>query len=55
MEGIAMAEAIARENIKHFRKLLKSEVHEAKRKTLLTLLSGEEGKLAEAIQRKKKR
>jgi hypothetical protein len=53
-EGVAMDEAIARENIKHFRKLLETETDEAKRKTLLTLLSEEEGKLAKSIQRKKK-
>jgi ABC-type uncharacterized transport system auxiliary subunit len=54
-EGVAMDEAIARENIKHFRKLLETETEEAKRKTIVQLLNEEEAKLAKAIQLKRKR
>lgn len=48
-----MDEAIANENIKHFRKLLETEADEAKRKTLLQLLSEEEVKLENALRRKR--
>jgi hypothetical protein len=48
-----MDEAIARENIKHFRKLLETEADDAKRKTLLQLLSEEEVKLEKALRRKR--
>jgi hypothetical protein len=50
-----MDEAIARENIKHFRKLLETEADEAKRKTIMQLLTEEEVKLAMATDRKKRR
>ena len=50
-----MDEAIARENIKHFRKLLETEAEEAKRKTIMQLLTEEEVKLAMATDRKKRR
>jgi hypothetical protein len=50
-----MDEAIARENIRHFRKLLETEADEAKRKTIMQLLTEEEVKLAMATDRKKRR
>ena len=50
-----MDEAIARENIKHFRKPLETEADEAKRKTIMQLLTEEEVKLAMATDRKKRR
>jgi hypothetical protein len=50
-----MDAAIARENIKHFRKLLETEADEAKRKTIMQLLREEEVKLAMAAERKKRR
>jgi hypothetical protein len=50
-----MDEAIARENIKHFRKLLETETDQAKRKMIIQLLSEEDVKLAKAVERKKKR
>ena len=50
-----MDEAIARENIKHFRKLLATEADQAKRKTIIQLLTEEEEKLAMATERKKRR
>jgi hypothetical protein len=48
-----MDEAIARENIKHFRKLLETETDGAKRRMLTQLLSEEEVKLAKALHRKR--
>lgn len=48
-----MDEAIARENIKHFSKLLETETDPAKRKTLMQLLSEEEVKLQKALRRKR--
>lgn len=53
--GVAMDEAVARENIKHFRKLLETETDETKRKTIAQLLIEEGAKLERAIQRKSKR
>ena len=50
-----MDEAVARENIKHFRKLLETETDETKRKTITQLLNEEGAKLEKAIQRKRKR
>ena len=50
-----MDEAIARENVKHFRKLLETEADEAKRETIMQLLTEEEVKLAMATDRKKRR
>jgi hypothetical protein len=50
-----MDEAIARENIKHFRRLLETEADEAKRKMIIQLLGEEEVKLAKATERKKQR
>ena len=41
-----MDEAVARLNIKHYRKLLTTETDKAKRETLLQLLTEEEAKLA---------
>lgn len=52
---VGMDEAIARENIKHFRKLLETEADEAKRETIMQLLTEEEVKLAMATNRKKRR
>ena len=52
---VGMDEAIARENIRHFRKLLETEADEAKRKTIMQLLTEEEVKLATATDRKKRR
>jgi hypothetical protein len=48
-----MDEAIARENIEHFRKLLETETDQAKRKTIAQLLSEEEVKLEKALRRKR--
>jgi len=50
-----MDKMIARLNIEHFRKLLASEMDQAKRRTLLQLLSEEEAKLAALLMAPKDR
>jgi hypothetical protein len=44
-----MDEFVAKENIKHFKKLLVTETDEAKRQAMLNLLAEEEAKLTKII------
>jgi hypothetical protein len=45
---------IAKLNIDHYRRLLKAEADESKRRTIARLLAEEEAKLAELLARKEK-
>ena len=56
LEHYAMEDAVARLSIEHYRKLLTEEKDETKRRTLHSLLTEEEAKLAalmEALNRKR--